>query len=79
MTIADAISKRVINLCKHRNISINKLATQSYLTQSTVQSLINGDSQNPKMMTLVHICNGLGITLSQFFDDDLFNDIKLNI
>lgn len=79
MTISEAISSRVINLCKYRNISINKLATQSYLTQSTVQSLINGDSKNPKMMTLVHICNGLGITLSQFFDDDIFNDIELNI
>ena len=38
-------------------------------------SLINGKSQNPKLLTIVRICDGLGITLKEFFDDKLFDDI----
>lgn len=79
MTISDAISKRILNLCKDYNISINKLATISYLTQSTVQSLINGDSANPKLLTISRICYGLNISLSDFFNDDLFDNLDIKI
>ena len=79
MTISDAVSKRILNLCQSYNLSINKLATISCLTQSTVQSLVNGDSNNPKLLTISRICYGLNISLSEFFSDELFNDIDLNI
>ena len=79
MTISDAVSKRILNLCQSYNLSVNKLATISCLTQSTVQSLVNGDSNNPKLLTISRICYGLNISLSEFFSDELFNDIYLNI
>ncbi len=79
MTISEAVSKRILNLCNNYNISINKLATISYLTQSTVQSLINGDSNNPKLLTITRICYGLNISLSDFFDDDLFKNLDIKI
>ena len=47
----------------------------SCLTQSTVDSLINGKSKNPKLLTIVRICDGLNITLKDFFDDELFTNI----
>lgn len=75
MKLSDAISEKINKVLIERNITINKLASISCLTQSTVDSLVNGKSQNPKLLTIVRICDGLGITLSEFFDDELFNDI----
>lgn len=77
MRIADAISQRILFLCKENNISINKLAILSGQTQSTLQSLISGKSKNPKMLTIVRICDSLKMSLSEFFNDDLFKDIDI--
>ena len=79
MRIAEAISQRIINLCNERNISINKLAIISGLTQSTVQSIISGKSKNPKMLTLVRICDRLNIKLEEFFADKLFYDLDIEL
>ena len=79
MTISESISKRIKNICNERNISINKLATMSCLTQSTLQSIIDGSSNNPKLLTIVRICYGLNISISEFFDDSLFDNLDLDI
>lgn len=68
MTYSDAISKRLKQICAERNISVNKLATLSGITQSTVQDLISGKSTNPKLKTLHKIAVGLNMTLSQLLD-----------
>ena len=75
MKINDAISTKLLNICKDRNISVNKLATISCLTQSTVENIISCSSKNPKLLTIVRICDGLNMTLAEFFDDELFLDI----
>ena len=75
MKLSDAISEKINKVLIERDITINKLASISCLTQSTVDSLVNGKSQNPKLLTIVRICDGLGITLSEFFDDELFKNI----
>lgn len=79
MTISKAISTRIVNICKEKNMSINKLANASFLTQSTLQSIVIGDSNNPKLLTITRVCYGLNITLEEFFSDEIFNDIDLNI
>ena len=79
MQIADAVKERIIDLCHDNNISINKLAVMSGQTQSTLQSLIDGKSKNPKLLTLVRVCDSLNITLKEFFDDDLFNNIDTEL
>lgn len=79
MTISLAIAKRIKNICKYRHISINKLASMSCITQSTLQSIIDGDSSNPKLLTISRICYGLNISISEFFNDEIFNNIDLNI
>jgi len=79
MRIAEAIAQRVINLCNDNDISINKLAIMSGQTQSTVQSLVNGKSKNPKILTIVRICDSFKITLDEFFKDDLFKDIDIEL
>lgn len=75
MKIKDAVATRINNICNERNISINKLASISCLTQSTVQHLVDGRSNNPKLLTIVRICDGLSISLKDFFDDKIFDDI----
>ena len=88
MKIYEAIAKRINDLCNDENIakrkvgieniSTNKLASISYLTQSTVQHLTDGRSKNPKILTIARICcNGLGISLSEFFDDPIFDNLDL--
>jgi DNA-binding Xre family transcriptional regulator len=75
MKINEAIGIRLTKICAEKNISINKLASMSCLTQSTVQHLTDGRSKNPKALTLVRICDGLGIKLKDFYDDPIFDDI----
>lgn len=72
MRLNKAIEEKITKILIERNITVNKLSSMSCLTQSTVYSLINGKSRNPKLLTIVHICDGLGITLTEFFDDKLF-------
>ena len=75
MKIAEAISQRIINLCNDNNISINKLALMGGQTQSTLQSLVNGKSKKPKLLTIVRVCDSLNITLEEVFNDSLFKNI----
>ena len=75
MTISKAVKEKINTIIRERDLTVNKLASMSCLTQSTVESLINGQSKNPKLLTIVRICDGLGISLKEFFDDPLFDNI----
>ncbi len=79
MQIADAVAKRILDLCEEKNISINKLSIMSGLTQSTVQSIIGGKSKNPKLLTIVRICDSLNIKLESFFSDKLFDNLDIEL
>lgn len=72
MTMVDAIAKRILDLCGERGITPNKLSTISGMTQSTINNIINTGSKNPTVSTIKKICDGLEITLSEFFDDEIF-------
>jgi transcriptional regulator with XRE-family HTH domain len=63
------IAKRIIQLCEERNISIYKLADLSCLTQSTLQNIVSGRNTSILVSTLEKICNGLDITLIEFFSE----------
>ena len=75
MDLQQSVKLRVLKLCKKKNITINKLATLSGMNQSTVNSLVDGTSKNPKLLTIIRICFGFNITVKEFFDDPVFNDI----
>lgn len=75
MKISEAVSKKLLKLCKERGISVNKLATMCCLTQSTIQNMVEQNSKNPKVLTLIRICEGLNISLKEFFDDELFSNL----
>lgn len=75
MKLHEAVGKRIIEFCNERNITPNKLCTMSGVIQSTINSIFSGRSQNPKLLTIECLCEGLGIKLKDFFDSPLFDDI----
>lgn len=75
MDLQKAIKYRVLNLCNEKHITLNKLATLSGMPQSTVNSLVDGSSHNPKMLTILRLCLGLDMELKEFFDDKIFSDL----
>lgn len=79
MTMVEAIALRILNLCKERNITPNKLSTISGMTQSTINNIINTGSKNPTVSTIKKICDGLEITLSEFFDDEIFTSLEQEV
>lgn len=79
MDTISAVRNRILQLCGQRNISINKLATICALPPSSVKNILYGKSQNPKLLTIKMICDGLDITLAQFFDTDEFNALEQEI
>ena len=76
MTTQDAVKNRILQLCGQHNISINRLATMAALPPSSVKNILYGKSKNPKLLTIKLICDGLDMTLSQFFDSDDFNNLE---
>lgn len=74
MTYSDAIIKRLTNLCAEKKISINRLATLSGITQSTVDNLMKGKTRNPKLKTLHKLSIGLDMTVSQLLDFPEMNE-----
>ena len=79
MRIKEAVAQRIMNLCKERDIAINALGNISGVNPSTIYSMLNSKSQNPGVVSLQKLCDGLEITIREFFDDDLFNDIEQKI
>ena len=68
MTYADAVALRLAQLCDERGIKLNKLATLSGITQSTLQNIMSKQTKNPKLKTLHKIAVGLEMTVSELLD-----------
>lgn len=79
MNTKEAVAKRIIDLCNEKNIAINALANLSGVSPSTVYSMLNEKSQNPGVVSLKKLCDGMGISLREFFDCSLFDDIEQEI
>ena len=79
MNTLEAIRNRILQLCEERGISINKLANISALPPSSVKNILYGRSQNPKIETIKMVCDGLGITLGEFFSTEEFDSLEQTI
>ena len=77
MKLEQAITKRIQDLCKEREITPNKLANLAGLPSATIRCIFYGKSKNPGTRTLLDICQALDITIFDFFDDDIFKTINL--
>ena len=79
MSTKEAIANRILQLCDERHIAVNELASISGVSPSTVYSILNEKSQNPGVVSLKKLCDGLEISLREFFDSDLFDDLEQEI
>ena len=72
----DAVKKRILKLAKDKNMSINKICTTGGITTSTVNTMLNGASEYCSVRTIMKICQGLNISLYDFFQDDIFKNLE---
>ena len=79
MDTITAVRNRILQLCWEREISINKLATICALPPSSIKNILYGKSQNPKLITIKMICDGLGITLGEFFGTPEFDALEQEV
>lgn len=79
MGIYDYTVNRIRQLCTERNLTPNALSYAAGISQSTVKSILNGESKNPGIVTLKKICDGLDITLVEFFDTDEYKKLEQEI
>ena len=79
MDTVTAVRNRILTLCEERGISINKLSTISALPPSSIKNILYGKSQNPKLLTIKIICDGLEITLGEFFNTPEFDALEQEI
>ena len=75
-TARNAVRQRIIDLCETHGITINKLSNECGITQSTLNNLVNTGSNNPTISTIAKICDGLNITIKDFFNDPIFESIE---
>ena len=76
MKAQEAVRQRIIELSQQKNFSINKIANNCYINTSTITSLLNGHSKKSEIATISRICYGLGISMREFFDSPLFENIN---
>lgn len=79
MTIDEAVRERILELCRERDITVNRLCTISGVTQSTVNNLVSGRNRSVTISTIKKLCDGLDITIQAFFDSPLFQHLEQEI
>lgn len=73
------VRNRILSLCQQKNITINKLATESGVSPSTLKNILYGKSKNPGIVTIKMLCDGLGISITEFFDISEFRELEQEI
>ena len=76
MTLTNAVKQRIINLASQKKITLHKLALESGVPYSTLSSFLNGKCTSMTLTTLLHICEGVGIEMKEFFNDPLFKKVS---
>ncbi len=79
MNTQQAVAERIRQLCKERGITPNGISIISGVPQATVKSILNGESKNPGVVNIKKLCDGFEITLGQFFDVPLFDELEQEI
>ena len=79
MNIGEAVKERILELCRKQNISINKLSSMSGVTQSTVNNIVSGRNRSTTISTIKKLCDGLEITLGQFFSCKIFDELDQEV
>ncbi len=79
MVIGEAVKLRIVELCNENHITLNKLSTISGITQSTLNNIKSGRNNSTTISTIKKICDGLNISVQDFFASDLFQNLEQEI
>ena len=79
MSVNEVTRERIRELCAERKITPNALSYICGVSQSTVKSILNSESKSPKVETIKKLCDGLEISMAQFFDTVSFNSLEQEI
>ena len=77
--IRTVVAERLLYFCDQKNLSVNALARISAVPPSTLKNIINGVSKNPGIVTLKKLCDGLEISVTEFFDTEEFRNLEQEI
>ncbi len=76
MNIGEATKLRIIELCKENKMTVNRLATLSGITQSTLSNIVGGRNNSTTISTIKKLCDGLDISICDFFKSYLFENLE---
>ena len=79
MNAKDAVAKRFQNICKERNMTLNELANLSGVTPSTIYSMMDEKRRDISILTIKKFCDGLEMSLTDFFQDSIFIELEPEI
>lgn len=79
MNIGEAVRLRILELCSQHNITVNKLSTLCGITQSTLNNIVSGRNNSTTVSTVKKICDGLELSVTDFFVSPLFEDLEQEI
>lgn len=79
INIGNAVNERILELCAERSITVNKLATISGVTQSTLSNITSGRNNSTTISTIKKICDGLEISIEDFFHSDKFHNLEQEV
>ena len=79
MTVGKALRKRILALCDERGITANRLSTMSGITQSTLNNIISGRNDSATLSTVKKLCDGLDISITEFFASPEFDGLEQEI
>lgn len=79
MQIGEAVRARILELCETRGMTVNKLATVSGVTQSTLNNIVSGRNNSTTIATLKKLCDGFEISIIEFFSSELFCELEQEI
>ncbi len=79
MDTRQAVANRIMALCAENHITLNKLSTLSAVSPSTIKNILYNKSQNPGIVTIKKLCDGLDITLGEFFSTPEFDALEQEI
>ena len=76
MSLSDAIRKRINNIFKEKNMNMWKLYKLTGIPMATLSAIMSAKRDLPTLRTLLHICEGFDMKLSEFFEDPIFDDVE---
>lgn len=75
----EAVKNRILQLCEEKHLTIHKLALLSGVSPSSIKNILYGKSINPGIVTLKKLCDGFGITLTEFFSNEEIKNLEQEI